>query len=196
MKKFSDLVSLDLILATIQKLSDKYSELENVADAQLQSEYSRSWYAEYHAAKNKRQVLNELYRKIKCAVEKKGDALIPDRKKAFYKQYYVVKYYDTIVAIVNPEAVKCIDVSGSQEDCVALSCPIYYEENGLVETYSTNIYGHYVKLCDVDIDNITNIMPNTIIWDRIPVVDSFNQAHSIVMTILDTWFDIKRKYNK
>lgn len=196
MKKFSDLVSLDLILATIQKLSDKYSELENVADAQLQSEYSRSWYAEYHAAKNKQQVLNELYRKLKNAVEKKREALIPNRKRVQCKQYYVVKYYDTIVAIVNPEAVKCIDVSGSQEDCVALSCPIYYEENGLVETYSTNIYGHYVKLCDVDIDNITNIMPDTIIWDRIPVVDSFNQAHSIVMAILDNWLDIKRKYNK
>lgn len=196
MKKFSDLVSLDLILATIQKLSDKYSELESVADAQLQSEYSRSWYAEYHAAKNKQQVLNELYRKIKNAVEKKREALIPNRKRAQYKQYYVVKYHDTIVAIVNPQAVKCIDVSGSQEDCVALACPIYYEENGLVETYSTNIYGHYVKLCDVDIDNITNIMPDTIIWDRIPVVDSFNQAHSIVMAILDNWLDIKRKYNK
>ena len=69
MKKFSDLVSLDLILATIQKLSDKYSELENVADTQLQSEYSRSWYAEYHAAKNKQQVLNELYRKIKSMLK-------------------------------------------------------------------------------------------------------------------------------
>lgn len=196
MKKFSDLVSLDLILATIQKLSDKYSELENVADAQLQSEYSRSWYAEYHAAKNKRQVLNELYRKIKCAVEKKGEALIPNRKRAQYKQYYVVKYYDTIVAIVNPEAVKCIDVSGSQEDCVALSCPVYYEEYGETESYATNIYGHYAKLCDVDIENITDIMPNTIIWDRIPVVDDFNQASDIHMAVLNNWLDIKRKYNK
>lgn len=196
MKKFSDLVSLDLILATIQKLSDKYSELESVADAQLQSEYSRSWYAEYHAAKNKQQVLNELYRKIKNAVEKKREALIPNRKRAQYKQYYVVKYHDTIVAIVNPQAVKCIDVSGSQEDCVALACPIYYEEYGELSRYNVNIYGSYIKLCDVDINNITDIMPNTLIWDEIPVVDNFDQASDIHNEVMEAWFNIKRQYNK
>jgi hypothetical protein len=196
MKKFSDLVSLDLILATIQKLSDKYSELENVADAQLQSEYSRSWYAEYHAAKNKQQVLNELYRKIKNAVEKRREALIPNRKRAQYKQYYVVKYRDTIVAIVNPKAVKCIDVSGSQENCVALACPIYYEEYGELSRYNVNIYGSYIKLCDVDINNITDIMPNTLIWDEIPVVDNFDQASDIHSEVMEAWFNIRRQYNK
>ena len=196
MKKFSDLVSLDLILTTIQKLSDKYSELENVADAQLQSEYSRSWYAEYHAAKNKQQVLNELYRKIKSAVEKRREALIPNRKRAQYKQYYVVKYCDTIVAIVNPKAVKCIDVSGSQENCVALACPIYYEEYGELSWYNVNIYGSYIKLCDVDINNITDIMPNTLIWDEIPVVDNFDQASDIHNEVMEAWFNIRRQYNK
>lgn len=196
MKKFSDLVSSDLILTTIQKLSDKYSELENVADAQLSVEYSKAWYAEYHAAKNKQQVLNELYRKIKNAVEKKREALIPNRKRAQYKQYYVVKYHDTIVAIVNPQAVKCIDVSGSQEDCVALACPVYYEEYGEIERYNTNIYGNYVRLCDVDIENIKDIMPNTIIWDEIPVVDNFDQASDIHNEVMEAWFNIKRQYNK
>jgi len=196
MKKFSDLVSLDLILATIKKLSDKYGELENIADAQLSVEYSKAWYAEYHAAKNKQQVLNDLYRKIQRAVEKGREALIPNRKRAFYKKYYVVKYYDTIVAIVNPEAVKCIDVSGSQEGCIALACPVYYEEYGETKSYATNIYGHYATLCDVDIENIVDMMPNTIIWEKAPVVNTFSQASDIHMAVLQAWLNIKRKYNK
>ena len=196
MKKFSDLVSLDLILATIKKLADKYAELENVADTQLSAEYSKAWYAEYHAAKNKKQVLNDLYRKINCAVEKKGEELIPSRKSARYKQYYVLYYHNTIVALINPEAVEFIDVSGSQEGCITLECPVYYEECGHTEKYATKFWGHFVKLCDVDIKTITDTMPNTIIWDRIPIVDNFFQAADIRSEVTEAWLNIKRKYNK
>lgn len=193
MRKLSDLVSSDLILATIQKLSDKYAELENVADSQLSTEYSKGWYAEYHAAKNKQQVLNELYRKIQHAIEKERE-LIPQRKECRRKRYYVLKYHDDIVAIINPNTVSSIDVSGSQEGCINVACRVYYKEYGEITDCSIAFYGWYVKLCDVDIETITNTMPNTIVWDENPVVDTWQQADNICDKVRNYWFNIKNKY--
>ena len=39
-------------------------------------------------------------------------------------------------------------------------------------------------------------MPNTLIWDEIPVVDNFDQASDIHNEVMEAWFNIKRQYNK
>lgn len=194
MKKVSDLVSLDLILTTIQKLSNKYEELEGIADTQLNVEYSKGWYKDFYAAKNKLEVLNELSIALKKAA--KEGIPIPERSNLFRKQYYVVYYHDDIVAVVNPDTVEHIEVPDYQPDCVKLVSKVYYREYDWIDASLVRFIGTYVKKCDVDIQTIKNTMRDTIIWDNCPIVDSFDQALEIAQTITDSWRKIKAKYNK
>ena len=192
MEKLSDLVSLDLVLATIKKLSNKYEELESIADTSLSVEYSRNWYAEYHASKNKKQVLDELFKRFSKISEE--NVLIP-RNKLLRKNYYVLYYHDDVVAVINPEAVTFVDAS-SQIGCVSLSSRIYYREYDELNYIGVRFYGWYAKLQDVDIKTIEETVHNTIVWDKCPVVDNISQADNIADHIRDKWLAIKRKYNQ
>lgn len=194
MKKVSDLVSLDLILTTIQKLSDKYEELEGIADAQLNAEYSKGWYRDFHAAKNKQEVLCELSTALKKAA--RHGMPIPERPKLSRKQYYVVYYHDDIVAIVNPDTVEYIEVPDYQPDCVKLTSKVYYREYDWVEDTLVRFIGTYVKKCDVDIQTIKDTMHDAIIWDSCPIVDDFDQAFEVGRTVTDSLRKIKAKYSK
>jgi len=194
MKKVSDLVSLDLILTTIQKLSNKYEELENIAAAQLNTEYSTGWYRDFHAAKNKQEMLSELSTTLIKAA--KDGIPIPERTKLSRKQYYVVYYHNEIVAVVNPDTVEHIEVPDYQPDCVKLVSKVYYREYDWVDSSFVRFIGTYVKKCDVDIQTIKNTMRDTIIWDNCPIVDDFEHALEIEHTVTDSWRKIKAKYSK
>lgn len=192
MVNLSSLIELDLVQATINSLLQKHEDMKGIADTQLQNGYSNGWRKELLSSANKIEALKEL----KVALNKVISSEDIELKRAGTKRYYVLTYRDDVVAFINPATVKSIDISGSQEGCINVSCRVYYKMYDWMEDEIVAFYGDFLKIKDIDMETATSLYPNAILWDRNPIVSDFDHALNLNRLAFEAYRTVRSKYNK